>query len=42
MIDNLCQRWGCTPSQLMKEDANVIFHILSIRDAAGDNEEADG
>jgi len=39
MIDGLCQRYSCLPSQLMKEDADTILHMLILRDRAGDNEE---
>lgn len=30
LVDGLCQRWGCLPSQLLKEDANVILQILTV------------
>ena len=30
MIDNLCQRYSCLPSQLLAEDADLIFGIQSI------------
>ena len=41
MIDSLCQRYSCLPSQLMKEDAATILHIMKIRDEAGDNEDGE-
>ena len=30
MIDNLCQRYSCLPSQLLAEDADLIFGIQAI------------
>ena len=36
IIDDLCQRYSCLPSQLLAEDAANIFPILEIRAAAGD------
>jgi hypothetical protein len=35
MIDTLCQRYGCLPSQLMQESMDLIFpmhHLLSMID----------
>jgi len=37
MIDNLCQRYSCLPSQLLAEDADLIFGIQSILALAGDD-----
>jgi hypothetical protein len=30
LVDNLCQRYGCLPSQLMEEDANWMLHALKM------------
>ena len=38
-IDALCQRYSCLPSQLLKEDANLILHIHALMKEAGDDEE---
>ena len=37
MIDSLCQRYSCLPSQLMAEDADLIFGIQSILALAKDD-----
>ena len=37
MIDNLCQRYSCLPSQLLAEDADLIFGIQSILALASDD-----
>lgn len=37
MIDNLCQRYSCLPSQLLAEDADLIFGIQSILALANDD-----
>jgi hypothetical protein len=37
MIDNLCQRYSCLPSQLLAEDADLIFGLQSILALAGDD-----
>ena len=42
MIDNLCQRYSCLPSQLFKEDMDVIFQTQTILYYAGDNDEGSG
>lgn len=34
-IDSLCQRWGCPPSALMREDADLVFGMLAILAARG-------
>jgi hypothetical protein len=38
MIDNLCQRYSCLPSQLMAEDADWILQAHRLMEAAGDFE----
>ena len=30
LIDGLCQRYSCLPSQLMKEDADLILPMIKI------------
>jgi len=30
MIDNLCQRYGCLPSELLAEDASLLMRVVSI------------
>jgi hypothetical protein len=37
MIDTLCQRYSCLPSQLLAEDADLIFGIQSILALASDD-----
>jgi len=40
MIDSLCQRYSCLPSQLLAEDADLIFGIqgiLALAEDAPDN-----
>ena len=37
MIDNLCQRYSCLPSQLLAEDADLIFGIQGILALANDD-----
>ena len=34
MIDALCQRWHCLPSELLQEDAGLITGILGVLAAA--------
>lgn len=29
-MDGLCQRWGCTPSQIMREDAAYVLRLLRL------------
>ena len=36
IIDNLCQRYSCLPSQLLAEDAGLIFQIYSILALSGE------
>ena len=40
LIDGLCQRFGCLPSQLMQEDAQILRMIAIVQE--GKPEEADG
>lgn len=40
MIDGLCQKYGCLPSQLLEEDTDTILMMQSILHLAGDNEQA--
>jgi hypothetical protein len=40
LIDRLCQRWGCTPSQLLAEPAWLVFHTVSL--ANEERKEQDG
>ena len=37
MIDGLCQRYGCLPSQLMEEDTDLLFGIINILSLVGDD-----
>mgnify|MGYP006404508875 FL=1 len=39
MIDSLCQRYSCLPSQLMKEDMDEIFQIHTTMYLAGDHDD---
>ena len=39
MIDGLCQRYHCPPSQILEEDSGLILQMMKILDAAGDNEQ---
>ena len=36
IIDGLCQRWGCTPSQVLAEDASLVFGLFDILAGAED------
>jgi hypothetical protein len=38
LIDGLCQRYSCLPSQLLKEDMDTIFLTQTVLHAAGDME----
>ena len=38
MIDNLCQRYSCLPSQLLTEDISLLFEIHNVMALAGDHE----
>ena len=40
MIDNLCQRYGCLPSQLLAEDMDIILQTQTVLFMAGDHEGA--
>ena len=42
MIDTLCRRYSCLPSQLMQEDASLMLHTLRLLEAAGDHEVQNG
>jgi hypothetical protein len=37
LIDNICQRYGCLPSQLMEEDTDLLFGIMNILSLVGDD-----
>ena len=37
-IDQLCQRYGCLPSQLLEEDVDLIFKMQSILQLGGESE----
>lgn len=39
IIDGLCQRYSCLPSQLFKEDLDIIFKTHTILQLAGDHDE---
>lgn len=30
MVDALCQRWGCLPSQVLAEDADYVLRMLQL------------
>ena len=36
MIDNLCQRYGCLPSQLFGEDMDTLFRTATVLHLAGE------
>ena len=36
MIDNLCQRYGCLPSQLLEEDMDTLFRTATVLNLAGE------
>ena len=40
IIDSLCQRYGCLPSQLLQEDMDILFQIHTILFLAGDDDKA--
>ena len=42
MIDTLCQRYGCLPSQLMKEDAGLLRMVKLVAMGRRDTPYADG
>ena len=37
MIDTLCQRYGCLPSQLLKEPMDTLFRMHTVLYLAGDS-----
>jgi hypothetical protein len=37
LIDNLCQRYSCLPSQLLNERADLLLRILAVQNEAGDS-----
>jgi len=39
MIDSLCQRYGCLPSQLMEEDMDTLFRTHTVLYLAGEHGE---
>lgn len=39
MIDALCQRYSCLPSQLLQEDMDMIFQMHTTLYLAGDHDE---
>jgi len=39
LIDNLCQRYSCLPSQLLNERADLLLRILVLRDEAGESKD---
>jgi len=36
LIDGLCQRYSCLPSQLMEEDATILQLVAIIQEAQPD------
>ncbi len=38
LIDGLCQRYGCLPSQLLEEDTDILLKMQTILSLSGDNE----
>ncbi len=38
LVDSLCQRWGCTPSQLLHEDADYILQMVAVLTLAAPEE----
>lgn len=40
MIDSLCQRYGCLPSELLAEDASLLMRVVGIS-AMGKRDEAE-
>jgi hypothetical protein len=38
LIDNLCQRYSCLPSQLLAERADILLRIMALRSEAGETE----
>lgn len=37
LVDSLCRRWGCLPSQLYQESAYEVFQTLTILGLVGQN-----
>ena len=43
LIDGLCQRYGCLPSQLLKEDARIIKMVTMVHEGEDkDKDKLDG
>jgi hypothetical protein len=42
LIDGLCQRYGCLPSQLLKEDIDTILLTQTVLHLAGDGDAEKG
>lgn len=40
LIDGLCQRWSCPPSQILREPTDLVFQMVSILALAKPKEEA--
>ena len=38
MIDNLCQRYSCLPSELLREDVSMLKRLGIVAEGAEDNE----
>ena len=41
IVDRLCQRYHCPPSQLLEEDAGWIFQCLELLHEAGDDSDGE-
>jgi hypothetical protein len=41
LIDALCQRWGCPPSVVLREDARLVMHMMWLlaEDASDDDKQ---
>ena len=42
MIEGLCQRYHCLPSQIYEEDASYILKAVTLLKESGDEEQPDG
>jgi hypothetical protein len=42
LIDNLCQKYSVTPSQLMNEDASLLLHMNRLLIEAQPDEDKNG
>jgi pyruvate/2-oxoglutarate dehydrogenase complex dihydrolipoamide dehydrogenase (E3) component len=42
LIDGLCQRYGCLPSQLMEEDAQVLQMVAIVQLGQPEQETVNG